>query len=30
MLKPVEREVLLIGPLVQDDVDRDTPGSSIV
>lgn len=30
MPEPVEREVLLNGPLVQDDVNRDAPGGSIM
>lgn len=28
--EPVEREILLNGPLVQDDVNRDAPGGSVV
>lgn len=28
--EPVEREILLNGPLVQNDVNRDAPGGSVV
>lgn len=28
--EPVEREVLLNGPLVQNDVNRDAPGGGVV
>lgn len=30
MPEPVEHEILLNGPLVQDDVNGDTPGGSAV